>query len=144
MARINNCVTLIGNITKEIEYRHIGESALANFTVAVNRPKGKNGDEQTDFIRCTAWGKTADIVNQYLSKGHKVAVLGELNIDVKKDDDGHTRTFASVRVDSVTFADNAPAAGKSKSNSTSHTSGMKAIRAVDAVDDAEDAPWNKG
>lgn len=144
MARINNCVTLIGNITKEIEYRHIGESALANFTVAVNRPKGKNGDTQTDFIRCTAWGKTADFVNQYLSKGRKVAVLGELNIDAKKDDDGHTRTFASVRVDSVTFADSAPDAGKLKFDSTSNTAGLRAVRAVDAVDDAEDAPWNKG
>lgn len=119
MARINNSVTLLGRITRDIELKTFGETKVANFTVAIDRPKQKNGEVATDFIPCTAFGTTADFVSRYFGKGRKIAVQGEIQVD-EYEKDGQKRTFTKVRVDTVDFADSkSTAAPAEKSTSVS-------------------------
>lgn len=73
-----NSVTLIGRLTKDAEVSYTSTStALAKFTLAVDKPK-KDGEQTADFIRITAWGKTAEIVDKYTSKGSQIAIVGRI------------------------------------------------------------------
>jgi single-strand DNA-binding protein len=72
---------LIGNLTKDTEVRYTPQgTAVVNFTLAVNR-KYKSGEETKEdvaFIPCVAWGKTAELINQYCKKGSPLFVEGRL------------------------------------------------------------------
>lgn len=139
MSRVQNCVTLLGNISSDIETKTFGESTLTTFTVAVNRPKTKDGHETTDFIRCSAWGSNAEFIAKYFSKGRKIALQGELQVETREGKDGTKRTYTSVRVDNVAFADS-KSGGESVSNSSSKKSSGNAKRAVSSD---EKMPWEE-
>ena len=72
-----NKVELIGRLTKDIEIRVTRDTQLSvgRFTLAVNRRKKDDG---ADFINCTVFGKTADVMEKYVKKGHQVAVCGRI------------------------------------------------------------------
>jgi single-strand DNA-binding protein len=93
-----NKFIISGNITKEINlaYSAAGK-AYAKFTVAVTR---KFDREKTDFFNVTAFGKQAENVANFLDKGSKVLVEGEVQIDSK---DG--KYYTNVLADSVEFLD---------------------------------------
>lgn len=94
-----NTIILCGRLTKDPSYATTqGGQNYAKFSLAVDRV----GQEKTDFIDCTAWGKTAELVNRYLVKGRQVIVQGSLYIDTYERD-GVKRTKADVRVDRVEF-----------------------------------------
>lgn len=79
-----NNVILIGRLTKDVMMNSTqGGSVVANFTLAVNRPKSKNGEQSADFISCVAWNKTAEILEKYTQKGSQIAVSGSI----------HTRSY---------------------------------------------------
>lgn len=74
-----NNVILIGRLTKDVMMNSTqGGSLVANFTLAVNRPKSKNGEQSADFISCVAWNKTAEILEKYTQKGSQIAVSGSI------------------------------------------------------------------
>ena len=78
-------VTIIGNLGRDPEMRYTPSgTAVTDFSVATNR-KWTNKDgtpgEETVWFRCSAWGKTAETVNQYLTKGRQVYVEGRLKPD---------------------------------------------------------------
>lgn len=74
-----NNVQLIGNLTKDIELRKTQSGkSVVNFTLAVARTFNR---EETDFIQCQAWGKTADILHQYCHKGSKIGLSGSIETD---------------------------------------------------------------
>lgn len=140
MARVQNSVTLIGYITREIEMRKVGDSTVANFTVAVNRIKGKDGAQNTDFIPCQAWGKQGEFVGKYFKKGQKVAVYGEIRVNSYTTKDDEKRSYTVVNVDSVDFCDGkAPEKSASDSAAAKPKSTRKA--AAPAVVDDDDMPW---
>lgn len=65
-----NRVILIGRLTKDPELRYTPNGvAVATFTLAVDRPFAKEGQQKTDFINCKVWQKQAENVANYLSKG---------------------------------------------------------------------------
>lgn len=71
-----NNVQLIGNLTKDIELRKTQNGkSVVNFILAVARTFNR---EETDFIQCQAWGKTADILHQYCHKGSKIGLSGSI------------------------------------------------------------------
>lgn len=74
-----NQVVLIGRLTKDPEIRvtRSGQKSCT-FDLAVNRPKDKHGNQQADFIRCVAWGATADNLAKYQAKGSQIAVSGRI------------------------------------------------------------------
>lgn len=100
-----NKITLIGNLTNDPETRTTtsGQS-VCTFTLAVNRRfANKDGDKQTDFFRIQAWRGLADTCARFLSKGKKVAVIGELQARTYEAKDGTTRMSLDVQADEIEF-----------------------------------------
>ena len=100
-----NKAILIGNLTKDPEVRTTPAGvSVCSFTVAVNRRfKNQNGEQQTDFIPVICWRKTAELCGQYLAKGRKVSVIGEIQTRSYDAKDGTKRYVTEVVADEVEF-----------------------------------------
>lgn len=93
-----NIVVISGNVTADPELRQTRDGTfVARFTVAVNR-----GD-RADFLPCTAFGKTAENVRAYVSKGSRVIVQGSLRSSTYQDNSGTNRTAYEINVSSCEF-----------------------------------------
>jgi single-strand DNA-binding protein len=124
MANLNlNKVILAGRITAdpEVKTTQSGTSVLT-FTVAVNRPKPKDGGEaMSDFITCVAWKERAEMIGKYFNKGSSILIEGEINVRKWQDKDGGNRYATEVQVTRVYFVDSknegqgAPAASSAPS-----------------------------
>ena len=94
-----NRVILIGNVTRDPELRYIPSgTAVTDVGLAVNdRRKGANGEwiEETTFVDVTLWGRTAEVANEYLSKGSPVLIEGRLKLD-SWEKDGQKRSKLKV------------------------------------------------
>ena len=74
-----NNVSLIGNLVRDIELKYTNNgTAVGKFTIAVGRRFKKEGQQDTDFINCIVWNKSAEIMAQYLNKGSKVGINGRI------------------------------------------------------------------
>ena len=100
-----NKIILIGNLTRDPELRSTaGGTSVCSFTIAVNRrfaPQG--GEREADYFRINAWRQLADTCARYLTKGRKVAVVGELQARTYEAKDGTTRMSLDVSADEVEF-----------------------------------------
>lgn len=96
-----NYVCISGNVTQNPTQRYIGQSQLAEFTIAINKTK-KDGQKITHFVKCTAWQKTAQIALSQLQQGDKVVVEGELNYSQWTDQQsGQNRSQLTVKVNRI-------------------------------------------
>ena len=74
-----NKVFLIGNLTKDPDVRTTATGKkVVSFSLAIRDGKDASGNEVTQYFNCTAWEKLADIIDQYVKKGHKIAINGSL------------------------------------------------------------------
>jgi single-strand DNA-binding protein len=95
-----NSVILTGNLTKDPELKYgASGGAYTRFTLAVSREFKKG---ETDFISCTAFGKTAELIGEYLRKGSKCGVQGRLQQD-SYEKDGQKVSKTGVIVDRIEF-----------------------------------------
>ena len=79
-----NSVNLIGRVTKDIELKVTQSgNSVTSFTLAVQRDK-----DNADFINCVAWNKTAEVLNNYVSKGHRIALNGRIQTRTYDDNNG--------------------------------------------------------
>lgn len=98
---MQNVVALVGRLTKDPDIRMAGETKVAGFTLAVNRPfKNEDGEQQADFIQCQAWKNQADFMEKYVVKGQLVAVQGSIRTR-NYDKDGQTIYVTEVNVDQI-------------------------------------------
>ncbi len=89
-----NSVVLIGRLTRDPELRYTtSEMAVCNFTLAVDRMKKDAG---ADFIRCIAFGKTAETISKYMTKGRQMAVHGHIQTDTYEKDGQKRYTFEVI------------------------------------------------
>jgi single-strand DNA-binding protein len=96
-----NSVSLIGNLATEVDLREVGEDKkVASFLLAVDR-FGPDGG--ADFVRVSVWNRQAEICDQYLSKGRRVAVEGRLRSSSWEDADGNRRSAVEVTASFVQF-----------------------------------------
>lgn len=101
-----NHITIMGRLTKDVELRRTGNgTAVASFTLAVDRDFSSNGEKETDFIECVAWRQTGEFVSKYFSKGRMAVVSGRLQIRSWNDKEGNNRRTAEVVADNVYFGD---------------------------------------
>jgi len=102
-------VILIGRLTRQPELRFTpGGTAVANFTLAVDRPfTNSQGERETDFIRIVVWGKQAETCANYLGKGRLVAVEGRLQVRSYQTPEGESRRVTEVVGENVRFLDRA-------------------------------------
>ena len=96
-----NKVILIGNLTKDIELKTSGETNYCRFSLAVKRKK-----DEVDFINCLAFGKTAELLNQYCSKGSKISLVGRLEVNQYKGKNNENITSYDVIVEDIEFLAN--------------------------------------
>lgn len=103
-----NEVNLVGRLTRDTEIRYIATSqtAVCTFTIAVDRPPsrdGQNNGPTADFIRITVFGKAGENCSKFLSKGREVALNGRIQTGSYKDKDGKTVYTTDVIANRVEF-----------------------------------------
>ena len=127
-----NKIFLSGRLTKDPEVRYAQSGkAYARVGIAVDRQFSK--DKEVDFFNLVAFGKTAEFLGNWFSKGSKLLVEGHLQNSTYKDKEGNERTATEVLVDNVEFAD-------SKKKDSSGGSG-KGKASNDDYDTLEDTPF---
>lgn len=104
-----NRVMLMGNLTRDPELRHTpSNQAVVSIGLAINRRwRDQQGQQQeeTTFVDCEAWGKTAEVINQYLRKGRPLFVEGRLRLDEWQDKEGNKRSRMKVVIENFQFID---------------------------------------
>lgn len=97
-----NKVVLIGRLTKdpELKYAQGNGTAVCRFTLAVPRQFKK---DETDFINCVSFGKAAETINQYMTKGKQLAVTGSIRTGSYDAQDGTKRYTTDVAIDGFQF-----------------------------------------
>jgi len=116
MASMNK-VFLMGNLTRDPELRQMpGGMAFCSFGMAINRQfQSARGEtrEETCFVDIETWGRTAEIVAQYMRKGRPIFVEGRLRFDQWDDrETGKKRNRLTVRAERVQFVDSNPQGGQ--------------------------------
>src|ERR1700704_4779003 len=95
-----NSVSLIGNLATEVELRDVGEDKkVAGFLLAVNRPT-RDGD--ADFVWISVWDRQAEVCSEYLTKGHRVGIVGRLRSS-SWEEEGKQRRKVEVVAQRVDF-----------------------------------------
>lgn len=109
-----NKLIITGRLCRDPEVKAIGDNNMvAKFTVAVNRNyKDKDGNRPADFIPCEAFGKTAEFISNYVTKGRLVEVDGEMRVDQYQNEEGENRTFTKCHVNSLNVLDSAKSANE--------------------------------
>lgn len=99
-----NKALMCGRLTKNPEIRS-GSLTVARFSLAVDRKYKKDGEPSADFFNFTAFGKTADFVQKYLTKGTKVIVVSHVQNDEYTNKDGQKVRAVNFLVDEIEFAE---------------------------------------
>lgn len=108
MALNYNNVQLGGRLTAKPELKKTQSGlSVCSFTIAVNR---KANREETDFINCVAWNKTAEFITKYFDKGAAIFVSGSLQVRQWEDSKGNNRYSTEVIVDNAYFVEGKQAA----------------------------------
>jgi single-strand DNA-binding protein len=102
-----NRIILVGNLTRDPQLSYTSaNTAICKFGIATNEKwKDKDGNmkEEVCFVDCTAWGRQAEVFNQYMAKGRAVLVEGRLRLDQWTSPEGEKRSKHVVNVDRYTF-----------------------------------------
>lgn len=103
-----NKVILMGRLTRDpvISYSQ-GKNvmAIAKYTLAVNRNRRNNGEEEADYINCTAFNKAAEFAEKYLRQGTKIAITGRIQTGSYTNKEGKMVYTTVVIVDEQEFAE---------------------------------------
>ena len=97
-------IFIVGNLSRDPETRTTQSGvSVCSFSVAVTRRFPQNGEKVTDFFNVNAWRQLGENCQKFLSKGKKVAVIGELQPRPYTAKDGTTRVSLDVSADEVEF-----------------------------------------
>jgi single-strand DNA-binding protein len=127
MAGSFNKVILLGNLTRDVEVRHTPQNmAIAKIGLAVNRrfktQDGQQRDEAT-FVDCDAFGRTAEVMAQYLKKGNPVFIEGRLRLDQWQDQQGNKQSKLKVVVENFQFVDSNQGGGGGGAGGSGYSGG---------------------
>ena len=138
-----NKVILIGNLARDIELKYLPNgNALATTSIATTE-KFKKQDGSTGenvlFVDLTFFGKSAEIANQYLDKGKKVAIEGKLKLDQWTDQQGVKRSKHSVIVESMEML--TPRSGEQRPQQAPAQQGNSQAHEFPEMDIDEEVPF---
>ena len=101
-----NRVILMGRLTADPELKQTPSGvSVCRLSIAVNRPKPKDGEQQADFINVIAWRQTAEFVSKYFAKGKMIIVEGALRNNNYTDQNGVKHYSMEVQADNVSFGE---------------------------------------
>ena len=138
-----NKFILMGRLTRDPEVRYsqgASQTAVARFSVAVDRRFKREGEPDADFFNCTSFGRQAEFVEKYLHKGTKVVLSGRVQNDNYTNKDGQMVYNVRIMVDEIEFAESrrTEAGGDGEQTSASGMDGFMNI--PDGID--EELPFN--
>ncbi len=113
-----------GRLTRDPEVRYTegqNATAIARFTLAVDRRFHKDSDQSADFISCVSFGKTAEHIEKYWKKGMKMGAVGRIQTGSYKNRDGQTVYTTDVVVEEVEFCESKNSQTGQQKQSFSHT-----------------------
>jgi single-strand DNA-binding protein len=101
-----NKVILGGRLTAHPELKQTNSGvSVCQFSIAVNRKFAKEGEQQTDFLNCTAWRATAEFISKHFGKGSSICVVGSIQTRSWTDQQGQKRYATDIVVDEAMFVD---------------------------------------
>lgn len=115
-----NKVTLVGRLTRNPEVRYGGannSTAVARYTLAVDRRFKRDGEPTADFIPCVVFGKSAEFVEKYFRQGMRVAISGHIQTGSYTNKDGAKVYTTEVYVEEQEFAESR---SEGNQNATQH------------------------
>ena len=142
-----NKVILVGRLTKNPEIRYTqGENptAIARYTLAVDRRFKREGEPTADFINCVAFGNSGEFAEKYFRKGLRIAISGRITTGSFTNKDGVKVYTTEVTVEDQEFAESKAEQAQNSGNATissATTSGDGFMNIPDNVDDSE-LPFN--
>lgn len=138
-----NDYTAIGRLTADPEIRYTqtanGQMAIGRYTLAVNRRFTREGEPDTDFIPCVAFGKNAEFVEKYLHKGMKVGIKGEIRTGTYVDQYGEKKYTWNIAVEQHDFCESAQNGSQStpRQQAPASSSNDGFMNIPDSIDDEE-------
>ena len=107
MSNLNlNKVVLAGHLTADVELKQTGTGiAVVSFSIAVNRRRVVERDQEVDFINCIAWRQTAEFIAKYFRRGSAICVTGSIQTRSWTDKQGHKKYITEVVIDDAMFVD---------------------------------------
>ena len=143
-----NKVILMGRLTRDPEMRYAQNengTAVARYSLAVDRRFKRDGEQDADFIGCVVFGKGAEFAEKYLQKGTKIVVTGRIETGSYTNKDGQKVYTTNVVVEEQEFAESKAASqgnggGYQNAGSNNSTSGDGFMNIPDGVD--EELPFN--
>jgi len=99
-----NSISLVGRLVKDPDLRYTPQgNAVSNFTIAVNRPFKKDGEQEADFIQCVAWRKPAENLANYMKKGNQIGITGSIQTRSYEGSDGKRVYVTEVLANNIEF-----------------------------------------
>ena len=140
-----NKVILMGRLTRDAEVRYSqgdSQSAVARFTLAVDRRFKRENDPQTaDFINCVAFGKTAEFLERFGRKGTKFGIEGRIQTGSYTNKDGQKVYTTDVVVEEQEFAESKNSGSSDNNQSAPANKNTDFMNIPDGIDDTE-LPFN--
>lgn len=119
-----NKVLIMGRLTRDPDVRYSnganGSTAIARYSLAVDRKFKQEGQPNADFINCIAFGKLGEFAEKYLHKGTKIAVVGRIQTGSYTNKDGQKVYTTDIVIEEQEFAE-------SKAAATSNEGGFQAV-----------------
>ncbi len=141
MARSFNQAIVVGNLARDPELRTTQNGrSVTSFAVATNRVwQDQNGEtqEQADFHNIVAWGKLAELADQYLSKGRRVMVIGRLQTRSWEDQDGKKNYRTEIVANELNFMDGPSSGNGGNDNSSQEESDSSGSSQSNKQDDSD-------
>lgn len=109
-----NKVILMGRLTRDPEVRYSqgsSQTAVARFSIAVDRRFKRDGEPDADFFNCTAFGKQAEFIERYLHKGVKILLTGRVQNDNYTNKEGQQVYSVRIMTEEIEFAESKNASG---------------------------------
>lgn len=99
-----NRLTVIGRIVRKIDLKHVGDGRIVtNNAIAVSRTFKTEGKQDTDFINFVAWGKRAELLEEYCNKGDLVGLDGRIQSRTYVDDQQKSKYVVEMLVETIHF-----------------------------------------
>lgn len=135
-----NKVILIGRLTKDVETRYSGETAIARYSLAVDRKFKKDGEPTADFLNCVAFGKNGEFADKYLRKGMKIAVEGRIQTGSYDNKDGQKVYTTDIVVEAHDFCESKGTQTQEQPQAKPMTNADTFMLIPDGID--EELPFN--
>ena len=124
MSKVGNTVTFIGRLTKDPELKQVNDTYVCNFCLARNRDYAREHPE-ADFVDFVAWGKTAEFVCKYFTKGSRIGATGSIQTRTYKNQNGFNVKVTEVVVDQIEFIDTRSESASSHSDPSNNSNSME-------------------